>query len=138
MLLKYIYLVSLIQVIFNASRWAGSFIVSEDVMSEGHNIPTFLLNQNKSNKGEVLYTIQCFPIYSLLLAIGQTTVDYFSLDVEGSEYKILKTIPWHKVDIKVRTHSLFLKTNYTHTMLLSSSIKLNCQVVRKKLAEIMD
>jgi hypothetical protein len=24
------------------------------------------------------------------------------LDVEGHELKILKTIPWHKVDIKVR------------------------------------
>ncbi len=44
---------------------------------------------------------QCFPLYSLLLAIGRTEIDYFSLDVEGSEYKILQTIPWLKVDIKV-------------------------------------
>ena len=26
---------------------------------------------------------------------------YFSLDVEGSEFQILKTIPFHNVDIKV-------------------------------------
>ena len=26
---------------------------------------------------------------------------YFSLDVEGSEFQILKTIPFHEVDIKV-------------------------------------
>lgn len=37
----------------------------------------------------------------MLVAVGRTQVDYFSLDVEGSEYKILTTIPWHKVDIKV-------------------------------------
>lgn len=48
-----------------------------------------------------LVTVQCFPFYSILLAVGQTQVDFFSLDVEGHELKILKTIPWHKVDIKV-------------------------------------
>jgi hypothetical protein len=48
-----------------------------------------------------MITLQCFPIYSILLAIGQTQVDFFSLDVEGHELKILKTIPWHKVNIKV-------------------------------------
>ena len=48
-----------------------------------------------------LVTIQCFPFYSVLLAIGQTRIDFFSLDVEGHELEILKTIPWHQVDIKV-------------------------------------
>ena len=43
----------------------------------------------------------CFPLYSFLLAIGRKTVDYLSLDVESSEYKVLSTIPWDKVDIKV-------------------------------------
>ncbi len=45
--------------------------------------------------------IQCFPFYSLLLAVKQTTVDYFSLDIEGHEKRVLETIPWDKVDIKV-------------------------------------
>lgn len=45
--------------------------------------------------------VQCFPLYSFLLALNQTTVDYFSLDVEGAELEVLKTIPWSKVDIKV-------------------------------------
>jgi hypothetical protein len=45
--------------------------------------------------------VQCFPFYSVLLAIGRTQIDYFSLDIEGHELKVLKTIPWHKVDIKV-------------------------------------
>ena len=47
--------------------------------------------------------MQCFPVYSLLLALNRTTVDYFSLDVEGSELQVLKTIPFDRVDIKVLT-----------------------------------
>lgn len=46
--------------------------------------------------------VQCLPIYSLMLAVNVTTVDYFSLDVEGVELEVLQTIPWDKVDIKVR------------------------------------
>ena len=51
-------------------------------------------------KGEKI-SLQCFPLYSILLAIGRTRVDFFSLDVEGHELRILNTIPWHKVDIQV-------------------------------------
>ena len=43
----------------------------------------------------------CLPLYSILQAVGNPTVHYFSLDVEGSEIQILKTIPFDKVDIKV-------------------------------------
>ncbi len=43
----------------------------------------------------------CFPFHSILFAIGNPSVDYFSLDVEGVELDVLKTIPWNKVDIKV-------------------------------------
>ncbi|XP_046644654.1 uncharacterized protein LOC124330256 [Daphnia pulicaria] len=89
-----------IQVIFNASGWSGSFIVSEENMSTKQNLPNMNSNIKERANNEVIYAVQCFPLYSILLAIGQTTVDFFGLDVEGSEYKILKTIPWHKVDIK--------------------------------------
>ncbi|XP_035714498.1 protein Star-like [Folsomia candida] len=44
---------------------------------------------------------QCFPIYAILSALNLTTVDYFSLDIEGAELDVLKTIPWNKVLIKV-------------------------------------
>ena len=47
--------------------------------------------------------MQCFPLYSVLLALDNPIVDYFSLDVEGAELGILKTIPWDKVDIRVLT-----------------------------------
>ena len=43
----------------------------------------------------------CLPLYSILLSIGNPTVDYFSLDVEGAEMGILKAVPWDKVNIKV-------------------------------------
>ncbi|XP_047475703.1 protein Star-like isoform X3 [Penaeus chinensis] len=43
--------------------------------------------------------VQCLPLYSLLLALNTTKVDYFSLDVEGAELDVLRTIPWEKVDI---------------------------------------
>jgi hypothetical protein len=63
-------------------------------------------------KKENLVILQCFPLYSILLAVGKTKVDYFSLDVEGSETQILKTVPWHRVDIKVIINRCFqMQTN---------------------------
>lgn len=44
--------------------------------------------------------VQCFPVYSYLLALNRTKVDYFSLDVEGSELDVLRTIPFEKLDIR--------------------------------------
>ncbi|XP_060077630.1 uncharacterized protein LOC132557155 [Ylistrum balloti] len=58
-----------------------------------------------SNRGIKLdpVQVQCFPLYSILLALNQTTIDFFSLDVEGDEVDILKTIPFDKVHIKMLT-----------------------------------
>ena len=50
---------------------------------------------------EEWFNVTCFPLYSILLALGNPTVDYFSLDIEGDELAVLKTIPFDKVDIKV-------------------------------------
>ena len=50
----------------------------------------------------------------MLVAVGRTRVDYFSLDVEGSEYKILTTIPWHKVNIKVSRLTIIYKHLVLH------------------------
>ena len=46
-------------------------------------------------------TVQCFPLYPLLLATGHMHIDYFSLDVEGAELPILYNIPFHAVHIDV-------------------------------------
>lgn len=61
--------------------------------------------QNKVNH----VAVQCLPLYSILLALNTTTIDYFSLDVEGAEMKVLKTIPWDKVNIKT------LSVEFKHT-----------------------
>ncbi len=34
--------------------------------------------------------VQCFPLYSVLLALGNPTVDIFSLDIEGAELQVLR------------------------------------------------
>jgi hypothetical protein len=50
----------------------------------------------------VIMKKQCFPLYSLLLALGNPKVDYLSLDVEGAEINILRTIPWEKASSVTR------------------------------------
>ena len=45
--------------------------------------------------------VQCFPLYSVLQALGLPTVNYFSLDIEGAEYPVLKTVPFKTVDIRM-------------------------------------
>ena len=45
--------------------------------------------------------MQCMPLYSLIMAAGNPTVNYFILDIEGAELQVLKTLPWDKVDIEV-------------------------------------
>jgi hypothetical protein len=45
--------------------------------------------------------MQCIPLYSLLLAMGNPTVNLLVLDVEGAETLVIRTVPWHKVDVQV-------------------------------------
>jgi FkbM family methyltransferase len=47
------------------------------------------------------FKVPCFPIYSLLSAMGVKEVDFFNLDVEGVEMDVLKNIPWKDILIKV-------------------------------------
>ena len=45
--------------------------------------------------------VKCFPIPTLLAALGVTHVDFLSLDVEGFELKILKTFPFFGDELKI-------------------------------------
>jgi hypothetical protein len=47
------------------------------------------------------FNVTCIPLFSILKAAKMLTVDYFSLDVERAELRVLKTIPFDKVFIKV-------------------------------------
>ena len=50
-----------------------------------------------------MFQLQCFPLYSLLLAMGSPTVNLLVLDVESAETLVLRTLPWDKIDIEVST-----------------------------------
>ncbi|RZF36889.1 hypothetical protein LSTR_LSTR004577 [Laodelphax striatellus] len=48
-----------------------------------------------------LKTVQCFPLYSLMLAYGTRDIEFLSLDAEKAEYEVLRTLPFQKITIKV-------------------------------------
>ncbi|XP_060601227.1 protein Star-like isoform X1 [Ruditapes philippinarum] len=73
------------------------------------------IKRHNITKDEVL--VQCFPLYSILLALGQVNVDFLSLDVEGDELNVLKTIPWDKVYMKMLT------VEYVHEIGSSGELK---------------
>ena len=60
-----------------------------------------VIQSHRSLYSNKISRVICFPLYAILLALGNPVVDFFSLDVEGAELLILKTIPWPKVNIKV-------------------------------------
>ncbi|XP_023332685.1 uncharacterized protein LOC111704627 [Eurytemora carolleeae] len=60
-----------------------------------------LEDNNRENKIVKGTEMQCLPLTSLILALGNPRVDYLSLDIEGAEYNVLKTIDWSRVDIRV-------------------------------------
>ena len=47
--------------------------------------------------------VKCYSLSSLMNTLGQTHIDYFSLDVEGAEKIILHSIDWKHLDIDVFT-----------------------------------
>merc|ERR1712080_431870 len=71
-------------------RDANATISQNDALSSGCEITNMTYTR-----------VQCYPLYSALLAIGVSTVDFFSLDIEGAELSVLKTLPFHKINIKV-------------------------------------
>ena len=46
-------------------------------------------------------TMTCYPLHWILSAMQVTKVDYFSLDIEGNEFHVLKTIPFRQLKITV-------------------------------------
>jgi hypothetical protein len=90
-----------VQVIFNATVGTLSSILENNDDQVPFKMEKERQSETTKNTTQDIYKVQCFPLYSILLAIGRTHIDYFGLDVEGSEYKILKTIPWHKVYVQV-------------------------------------
>jgi len=106
---------------FNNNRAAGSGLVSN-----AKTVDNMLLHQQE------FQVAKCFPFYSYVLAMNYRTIDYFALDVEGSELKILSNIPWNKVDIRTMSVEYMLhekpeeisklmeSKDYVHFMTLNS------------------
>jgi hypothetical protein len=72
------------------------------VYNQAFNLGRISQNETIDDKREESVRVQCFPFFSILSALDQTQIDYFSLDIEGDEFTVLKTIPWDRVDIKVK------------------------------------
>ncbi|KAK7083834.1 hypothetical protein SK128_014576 [Halocaridina rubra] len=45
--------------------------------------------------------VKAVPLYSILLALNVTVVDFLSLDIESFEVKVLQTLPWDKVKFRL-------------------------------------
>ena len=43
---------------------------------------------------------QCFPLYSLLLALNITVIDFMSLDMQGFELEVVNTLPLDKIFVR--------------------------------------
>ncbi|EFX67629.1 hypothetical protein DAPPUDRAFT_301984 [Daphnia pulex] len=70
------------------------------VFNQALNLGRMSQNETIDEKREESVLVQCFPFFSILSALDRTQIDYFSLDIEGDEFTVLKTIPWDRVDIK--------------------------------------
>jgi len=54
------------------------------------------------------YPVECYPLFTILRAWNQTSVDLLSLDIEGMEMGVMANLPWHLVDIKMVLVETFL------------------------------
>jgi len=60
------------------------------------------------SSGEDTIEMQCLPLSSLILALGNPRVDFLSLDIEGAELEVLETILWDRIDIRsISVETLF-------------------------------
>ena len=67
----------------------------DDAMSEDHK-----KRLNNENPIELYVTVPCFSLNTIMKALGVQKIDMFSLDVEGGEFDVLKTIDFNKLDIE--------------------------------------
>lgn len=84
-------------VIFDTADVFGA-IANEEAEQEADKYEDQFIRKDLPRQKE---PVQCFPLYSLLLALGNPRVDFFSLDIEGSEIDVLRTVPFDKVDIEM-------------------------------------
>ena len=69
--------------------------------------------QRRRNHSKLL---ACFPLNAIMAAINVSHVDYLSLDVEGAEIEILRTIEWTQLQIDVITVEYLILRNPEATL----------------------
>jgi hypothetical protein len=58
--------------------------------------------QKMLNVNEKQTEMHCFPLYSIMAAIEQTNIDFFSLDVGGKdELSVLQALPFSELNINM-------------------------------------
>ncbi len=75
------------------------------------------------------FNVTCFPVFSILKAANMLTVDYFSLDVERAELRVLKNIPFDRVFIKVFQPTQFNPSIYLTINELDQSLPASLRLV---------
>ncbi|CAG0898854.1 unnamed protein product [Darwinula stevensoni] len=99
-------------------------LFSNIVVVEDRSMWTDLRRNTNKVTGEDLI---CYPLETFLIALDVKTVDFFSLDVEGMDYGVLATIPFHIFRFEVlmvetdkgnreEILALMASKNYTHFM----------------------
>ena len=73
----------------------GALSGRKDAMDVAHK--KRLKNENPIDR-EV--SVPCFSLNTIMKALGLKKIDFFSLDIEGGEYAVLKTIDFNKLDIE--------------------------------------
>jgi len=79
-------------------RWRRDGAISSIVDLKRQTHLPFVGNNSDSD-----LEVNCFPLNSVMAALGVSHVDYLSLDVEGAELQILRTVDWTRLRIDVIT-----------------------------------
>lgn len=66
------------------------------VTMKTHKYDSFLRSGEKS-----FSIVSCFPLHTYLRALNITRIDLLSLDTQGSEIDVIKTIPWSEIKVRV-------------------------------------
>ena len=107
LILFLIYLLAYKFILFIISGLLGGIINGKFKPSDSHQVYVKSQKRVKMFKSKLPpyepYTIQmqCLPLTSIIKAMGNPTIDYLSLDIEGAEFPVLQSIAFDEVDISV-------------------------------------
>ena len=85
--------------IINGEALKPGDVADENIKKKSAKDPNFEPTYGKYERRTL--KMQCLPLSSIIKALGNPIIDYFSLDIEGAEFPVLQTIDFDQVDIKV-------------------------------------